>query len=174
MLQTTHQTFTSLALIDPLLAALEGHLLQLLVLARFLRITLRTAQLPVLGPAPPGTVARRFGTRYDAFRTGTQAARLISGPDLALIGNLVVLEHAAELAHAARHFSRLQRVQRRFHRSLVAAFALEVAVGVDTRGRRMAAVSLVLALVDVDAVIISHLVAGLALAVVPKIDLTLA
>lgn len=46
-------------------------------------------------------------------------------------------------------------------------------VGVDARRRRMTAVRLVDALIDVDTIVVFHLVAGLAFAIIPEIGITI-
>lgn len=143
-------------------------MLQLLMLTRLLGIALRTAELSIFGLSPFGAVAWRLRACYNAFRTGTYSTRLISWSDLALIRNLVVFEHATQLTLAFRIVSGLQCVQGRRQRVNVAAFTLEVTVRVHASRRGMAAVSSLLALIDVDASVVSHLVARLAFAVIPK------
>lgn len=138
------------------------------MLAALCWIALRTAQLTTLRLYPLWTIAWRLSASYDAFRTGTQSARLIFRIGLTLIGNLWVLEHATELALTLRITSRLKRIVRLL-RIRFAALALEVTVGVDARRRVVTTVRLQLALIDVDTVIFSHFVAGLAFAVIPKI-----
>lgn len=49
-----------------------------------------------------------------------------------------------------------------------AAFALEVAVGVDARCRRMAAVGFLQTLIYIGTIVVFHLIARLALTVVPR------
>lgn len=49
-------------------------------------------------------------------------------------------------------------------------FTLEVAISVDTFRRWMTAVSVLVALVDIDTVVVSHLIARLAFAIIPDVD----
>lgn len=90
---------------------------------------------------------------------------------MALIRNLVVLKHATKLTFTTRHISRLKRIKRRSHRMQIDTLALKVTVGVDARRRRMTAVRLVDALIDIDTIVVFHLVAGLAFAIIPEIKL---
>lgn len=168
-LQKTYQTFTSLALIDPLFTTLKSHMLKLLVLTRLFRIALWTAQFPVFRLPPFWTITWLFLTRYDAFWTGTDAARLVSWTDLHLVRNFVVLEHAAKLTLIAAGWNafRLQRVQRQLHRVKITTFALKVPVSVDTFGWGMTTMSWFFAFVDVNAVVVFHLVTGFAFTIIP-------
>lgn len=91
----TVQTLARLALVNPLLAAAERHVLQLLVLAGLFGIALRTAEVPRSAAPllPPRAVARWLHAADDPPRTGTHLARLVPGRDLAAVRDLAVLEH---------------------------------------------------------------------------------
>lgn len=133
----THQTLARLAPIDPLLAAAELHMGQLLVPARLLRIALRAAHVALAGrPAPVRrAVARPRLARHHAVPTGAHAARLIGRIELRTVRHQAILVAALALAQRLR----------------VGALALKVAGRVAALRRRLARVRPLAALVDVDA-----------------------
>lgn len=89
----TVQTLARLTLVNPLLAAAERHVLQLLVLAGLFGIALRTAQVTPATPPPGRTVARWFHAANDPPGAGAHLAGLVPGRDLPTVRNLTVLEH---------------------------------------------------------------------------------